>query len=646
MSNYYKPFLTFLLCTIAINTAHAETISSLDQQGMSEGLSILDNSGPESFYLRVPADTALVNPRVKLHLNIAPGLMRESTLQVFINGQPRTQLSIGNLTDTNSDRDIVIPLSGHDLEGRYIAVRVAPTFINTTSPCMNDEANRGYIHILPDSGFVFDDADRTTRSIRSFLSLLNQTVRVKLPTDIKTAQEFQTVLAVSAYLQSQGRHVEWSKGSVVDDTPADIVIDNRRGISSASTSADLTTLKNSDLLLVPSSGDKPAQLIVSTNGPQALLLAPWSDLLTSTAYSNSSTPARNGAVPPRTISLSQFGVTAEAVPLAAHASWTLSLPPEVIRQKAPDSLHLNMVVPPSLPGNPLLLHVFDNGNLRNITALPEHGGPISVDLPLVETRNMTNDNLRLDLVRQNNTGNCQGTLARSYAQILPSSTITTTNVTTADTLDTIGRTFDSHTPVYLPPDALRSPTEWMTTLASVINELHLNPYDLTIHADNSTPSPGHTFLWLRPEAPTGFMAPIHFDRGRLRIVESDGTVLLDAPPLPDIELAAVLRHGKDRGLWIKPTGNSPPVRPLGFDTASGDVVFMDKHGQIITLNTQVTAAALNAQPAVTYPDNQSWLDRVQNMRLWILGGGLFALTIIVLSIIDKIKPRRSDKNDV
>ncbi|MBE7620635.1 hypothetical protein GL297_13555 [Komagataeibacter sp. FXV2] len=640
-SDYGKYLLACtLFCAISAGTVRAETVSTLGQQGMTDGLSLLDGGSPASFYMRVPADMALANAHIRLHLDVAAGLGQDSFLQVFIEGQPRMQVPIGDLSDANTDRIVNIPLTARDLESRYLAVRVTPVFTDRGGVHSSGVHGHGYVRILPDSGFVFDDADRGARSIRGFLTMLGPTVRVRLAGAIKTPQEFQAVLAVSTYLQAQGRRIDWVSGDGVSPAPADIIIgDNGNNEASAT--------KSHGMRLVPAAAGMPTHLVVGTGGPQALLFSPWTDLLVGDSYADSSAPGRKGPPVGRVIPLSQLGATQDAVPLSSRASWSFTLPLDMMRQQAPSHIHLNMIVPPSVPGNPLLLHVFDNGELRNVAALPEHGGPVSVDLPLVETGHAAADSMRLDLLRQDSAGS-QNTLTPSFAQILPSSTITTSPVSLpADTLDAIGRTFGPATPVYVPADALVHPDVWMATLAGLVNTLHLNPYNLVIHADASMPTDGQPFIWLRPNVPTGFSAPVAFDHGRLRIVESNGTVLLDAPPLPDIELAAILRNGASRGLWIKTAATDMlPIRPLGFDTVAGDVVFMDSHGQVTALDTRVAAAAAHeTTPPIAYPDSQTWLDRVQNLRLWIIGAGLFALTLIFLAIIDKIKPRQSGQND-
>ncbi|ARW15310.1 hypothetical protein [Komagataeibacter europaeus] len=633
-SDYGKYLLaSSLFCLLSATTLHAETVSTLAQQGMTDGISLLDGESPANFYMRVPADMALANAHIGLHLDVAPGLGQNSVLQVFINGLPRVQVPIGDLSDANTDRMVNIPLTVHDLESRYLAVRVNPVFTDKGTT-----HGRGYVHILPDSGFVFDDADRGARSIRGFLTMLGPTVRVQLPPAVTTGHDFQSILAVATYLQAQGRRIDWVAANSTPQTPVDIILGDNGNNGATGTNMH-------GMHLVPGKPGMPTHLVISLAGPQALLLSPWTDLLVANTYDDSSMPVHNGPPAGRVIPLSELGVTGDTMSLATRASWSFTLPLEKMRQQAPSHIHLNMVVPPSIPGNPLLLHVFDNGELRNIAALPEHGGPVSVDLPLAETNNATTDSVRLDLLRQDSTGG-QNTLTPSYAQIMPSSTITISPVTApADTLNVIGRTFGAATPVYLPADALSHPDAWMATLGGIINTLHLNPYNLVIHADASMPADGQSFIWLRSELPAGFTAPVAFDHGRLRIVESNGAVLLDAPPLPDIELAAILRNGNNRGLWIKPTADTPPIRPLGFDTAAGDLVFMDRHGQVTSLDTRVIPVSHDAPPAIAYPDSQTWLDRVQNARLWILGSGLFALTLIFLAIIDKIKPRQSGKND-
>lgn len=98
------------------SSSYAQSLtSSLYQQGLTDGVTVLNGTDAASFYIRVPADTPIAGARLRLHMAISPGLLKPSVLQVFVNGQPRDQLSIGDVDESAAERTVTIPLSARDL---------------------------------------------------------------------------------------------------------------------------------------------------------------------------------------------------------------------------------------------------------------------------------------------------------------------------------------------------------------------------------------------------------------------------------------------------------------------------------------------------------------------------------------------------
>ncbi|CAP57473.1 cellulose biosynthesis cyclic di-GMP-binding regulatory protein BcsB [Gluconacetobacter diazotrophicus] len=620
------------------SSSYAQTLtSSLYQQGLTDGVTVLNGTDAASFYIRVPADTPIAGARLRLHMAISPGLLKPSVLQVFVNGQPRDQLSIGDVDESAAERTVTIPLSARDLAAHYLAVRVSPVFVTSANPCENANVGRGYVHVLADSGVSFDTALDGLKSARGFLDMLGGTVRVWAPTPGRDAAQFQAMLAVATYLQAQGRDVTWVDGAGA----ADIYI----GRDEDFTALNLPPLKGGALRLLRGGPGVAPRLLLSASARNMLLLRPWTDLLAADSYAASTgLPGTARTIIP----LGSLGVTDSPLPISSNAEWTLSLPVDAMRRQVSSSLHLNMIVPPSLPGNPLLLHVFQNGSLRAVKALPEAGGALTENVPLVESQAATAETLRVQVVRQTSLGECAAPLAPSYVQLLPSSFLQARGITTpSGTLDGFGRTLPDQAAVYLSDDAFRMPARWMSVLAGLANGLGLNPYLLSLRTGAAVPEDGQSFIWLRDDVPAGFSSPVRFDRGRIRVAESNGRVILDAPPLPGIELAAIVRRGNQRGLWLKSGGDDAPFRPLGFSAVAADLAFMDAQGQVSALDTRTADAAATGPDgaAVSYPDYQSWLDRLNSVRLWLFGAAWLVVTVVFLSIMRRLYARRSSKHD-
>lgn len=632
--NFLKNFYLFLGITssvsIPFSAALAQIESNLAQQGMTDGITILNGTEASQFYFRVPADTLIKSAQLQLHMAIAPELLKPSSLQVFVNDQPRYQLSIGNTDKDTAERSIRIPLSPQDLATHYVSVRISPVFVLSDNVCMSERVDRGYVRILPDSNINYDIAEDTLKSVRGFLNILGHNIRIWTPAPQSNPKRLQAMLAISSYLQTQGREITWVNGS----NPADIYI----GDDSDFAALHLPPLKDQSLLLLHRTAGNSPQLMLSSDKKNMALLRPWTDLLASDSYTESVSHTRHIQ---SVIPLRPLGVTDKPLPISNNAEWNIALPTEATNRKISSDLHLNLIIPPSLPDNPLLLHIFQNGSLRAIKPLPQKGGAVTENIPLIESETATAETLKIHIGRATSLGHCLAPLVSSYVQILPSSYLRTKPLSTPpETLDSFGRTLPLSTDIYLPEEAVKYPERWMSMLAGVVNELSLNPYTLHIHTDKRIPNDGQSFIWLRPDMPEGFASPIHFDRGRVRLIESDNSVILDSPPLPGIEFATLLKRGNQRGLWVKSAGDAAFFRPLGFGSIAANLTFMDSQGQVTSLNTENTL-----DESVSYPDYQTWLDKLSSLRLWLFGGAWLLVTAIFLYIMRHIYGRRASRHD-
>lgn len=620
-------FAFTILCgtSVLADPARSATLNTLYEQGMTDGISIASNHDAANFYVRLPTDTTLAKPQLQLVLNASENLIEGSGFSVFINGTPRYQGSLAPKAGTapDADRIYTIPLTSSDLSGKGLSVRVIPTFVSALAECIGDAGSQGFLTIRPQTGILYADASPSQESIRNFLAMLPHSVRVQIPAKLTGNDELRNIAAVATYLQQQGRVIEWvrSGNDMIAGAPAHI------------------TLQPGEKTVTLVGHGPNRSLEIGLAAPQALLQSPWSDLMTANTYGPSETDIspkfhKKGEI----ISLESLGITADASPIASKAVWNFSLPAMASHQQAPTFLSLNLIAPPSLSDNPLLLEIFDNNRLVGIQSLPEQGGPASVSTHIAEAASGTSDNIRLEVVRQNSVGRCKGSLPDSYVQLLPSSEITMRPVKPAETLSQIGRTLPATPEVYLPADALEHPESWIASLSALATELQINPYNLRVRTDEAPGKSDAPFIWIRPEAPQGYAAPISFAKGRVRLTKSDGSVILDAPPLPDIEFASLLRKGEARGLWIKPATTSTPLtRPLGFTSAPGDAVLMDATGQITSIDSRVMEARDLDVPSVGYPDGKDWMDTASQSRLWFIGAALFAGILALLSLLDRVR---------
>jgi hypothetical protein len=600
--------------------ASAEISRSLADLGYREGLQQSTQEGSLSFYLPVPQDVDVANPRLELYFTSSAMLGPSASLQVALNGTPRQTVPLAVSAGDAAPRSLILPLSAEDLRRPYLEVRVKASFSSDDTKCTWQGTGQDFVTVLPQSRLAFGVPAASPRSVRGFLSTLPQRVRIAIAAPAPGPEELRAGWMLAATLQAHGHQVVFS--SLPEG--GDIVIGPR-----AQLALNGVTLSDGQTVAL-ANGANGTQLAIAEPFQVDTLAEPWSRLLAGSTYANSvaghAQPVSGDVVP-----LTQLGADTTARRFSDAAEWTFNVD-ALPAGRALSKLRLNLIVPPA-EDHALVLYVFQNNALRGLVSMPQRGGTQTVTVPLAEAGPITNGPVRVVLMRQTTTSLCHGPVPNAYAQLLSSSTLETRpNDAAVEDIAAFAGSVGRGYSVHLPATALAEPATWVGALAGLGKSLNLDPRMAVVQTTDQAPQADRPFVWLGATLPAGFAAPIAFDRGRIQVKDSQGTSLLDADSLPQITVTSLLRNGAQRGLWLRKLGDGVPVAPPEMKGSPGDLMFGDARGVLTSLDTRQ-----NDVMAVDYPDYTTWWDRALQYKGWLFALGWVLLTVLVVLVIRKLR---------
>lgn len=595
--------------------------------GYPQGLQQTTSESAVVFYLPMPQDVPVLQPRLQLEYVASATMGRGASMQVLLNGSPRraVMLAAGASPSEESGQTLTIPLQPADLERAYLEVRVLASFNTTPKECSRpgQEEGQHFLNILPATALAYELDGAAPASVRGFLTTLPQDVGIALSAPA-AAEQMRASWMLAHQLLLAGHTLHYSR---IGDG-GDILVAPRAQLHAAG----LAPPPDQALALVPAAAPAPGVRLAIAEPFQVDAIAdPWQRLLSGPGY-EPSTSTRSLPRGSATVPLAKLGVDGVARPFADAVEWNLGESP-LLAGRAPSRLRLNLIVPPTPDAQPLVLYVFQSNALRGISTLPAAGGAQSVTVSLLEGDPVANGPIRIMLKRQIVRDACDSVVPNAFVQLLPSSVLETIpSQYAAESVAGFAAAIAGGYTVHLPVAALADPIAWVQVLADLSQSLGLDPRSATVRTVDQAPEQDKPFVWLGQEAPGGFDAALAFDRGRIQVKNSEGAVLLDTARLPGITTAGLLRDGSRRGLWLRALGSDVPRVPPGMKGSTGDVMFGDSRGVLVSLDTRQSEVA-----RVDYPNYTHWTDRVMQHRGWIFGLAWIVLTLLVIALVRKLR---------
>lgn len=623
-------------CILLATASHAqerESVLSLADLGYVQGLQQQATDGNLTFYVPLPQDVELRDPRLVLRYSSSPLLNRYSSMQIRLNGIPRHAVSLGGEKGPGNlpERELVVPLNNEDLRKSYLEVQVRSTLLTAEDRCVDERANRGFLTLLPQSALRYEVNDASVHSIRGYLSVLPKQVSIAVAQPAANTAQLQAAWLIARELESRGHQVRYTAFS----EGGDIFVGQRAQLQAEG----FTLPADAELSLSPQDKYGPLRLLVADPFSVGGVADSWGKLLADDHYPGSSvgiSTAYNGA----RIPLSRLGlVDAGQRLIGDEADWYLNIGNHpLLKTRVPAALHLNLIVPPVPQNSPLILYVFQDNVLRSVNSLPSQGGAQSIVAQLMESETAPTGTIRILLKRQTDTGDCRSLKDEGYVQVLGSSVLETVPAQKpAETFAELGRWLSAGSPVYLPGDALTHPQAWGEILTALSRDLDLDAKTAKLLVGKDAPDDARTFLWLSPQPPAGFKTPLDFQRGRFQVKDYKDTVLLDSGALPGISVAALLRDGDRRGFWLRAVADGLPLSSRGIGTSSGDIAFADRSGVVLTVDSRE-----NDLSRVDYPDYSPWYERLSAWKGWIFAFAWVLLTVLVLRVVRRMRQARGN----
>ncbi len=299
-----------------------------------------------------------------------------------------------------------------------------------------------------------------------------------------------------------------------------------------------------------------------------------------------------------------------------------------------------MVSSPSDTEVPLLLQVYLNGVLQKVAALPNDGEPNHVTVHLSRNDIAPGFNLiRIVAQRTPDEGNCRSLPPAYPIQITSNSYLVSSRmVKEPREFRDLGAWFASGVDIYVSNADSKSITGSLELLSTLIshNGYTFDAGKVHFYSKDKTISPKNPFIAIGDVSMELEKSGVQFDKGRIRIVDDKGEVLLDVDRLPRVTISQLVRTDDTYGLWIMSKGdiNLANDRKLLLDNDS--VAFINEDGLLLSLDPDQKTVS-----TVDYPDHKSWFDRLGRYSFWFWALLWLMLTLVVVHLYSKSRQHRN-----
>jgi hypothetical protein len=657
--------ITLLLHTLEVTAMESETLTvepdlaltTLKELGHSNGYTFegLQADHEHIFHFPVAREVLSGDGELIIDYRASPHLDGRSMIRVDVNGAPQAARHLGQ--DSASGR-IKIALRQEELQRfPYLNVTVKASLLVDGDRCMNDRLRVNYLHLLPASG-LRTTLQRRAGSLRGAWERLPKRVRISLPGNLSIAA-YKNVLNLGRRLLEDGKQVEFVRlphlGELVIASRQELepvlhqhYLDNeslreQHGLDAISLPAD----KDAYLLQLP---DRQVTVFSEPyeSLPTEFFAEPWWQVALGREYAatlidvNSVRQESDGRL---AIPLDRLGLDLSPRYVSRATDWYLPLSPlRLAGNLRPETLHLDMVSSPSDSDTPLMLQIFLNGILQQVSTLPNDGlhHQYRIHLSAHDYKPGHNE-LHVRVQRNLISGDCH-TEPPPYPVQLTAESYLIVNKETRQpsSFHDLHALFADGLDLYVPaPDGQQD----LASLAFLSNLFSHNDYPLErteLHflkqGQQFTPDRPFILLGEGDQALEG--AGVRFDRGAIQVANKRGETLLDVDRLPRLTITQIATTGDQHGLWILAREGSPMPVETAMVLENNSVAFSDERGILLTLNPRHREVSL-----VDYPQYQAWFDHLGRYRFWLLALGWLLLTLLVVQLYGKARKHRQLAGD-
>lgn len=606
---------------------------SLEELGKENGISFegAETGHEAKLAFTAPRDTTLSSASIHLRYETSPLLNEHSNILIMVNGYPLKQVQ---LTDAQYRHELKADIPVQLIRPGKLDVTIKAALLVSDDRCLDSRINGALLHIEADSALTMRYTGAIA-SLRDAWTLLPEKVTLTVPDRAFTEGEFNASWEIMDRLYRQGKEITISHfpeiGHIVigdRDTLYQYLLEGTDQLNIISEDATIALVSN------------PQRSVISISRPEnisasALMSDTWQKLIAGRQYKTFNAEFNeklNGSAQADKISgvqeirLSALGLDTSTRYVRTNTEWKLLLDP--FRMPAgtrPARVFADLIAPPP-PGKPAFgLYAYLNGILVHAQQLDASSDVQHIEIPLPARYQQLYNDLRIQLMHAQASGDCRHDLPAFPVQLLPESTLIIEPASSSperfvDLPAYLADRFD----FYLPASYLQQPDQSLPFIAAFTARYpvpFVNRKAVFVAKDDNV-VPGRSFIALGDIGFEDLNAPVRFDRGNVEILDSKGTPLLNVDALSGIAVAQLVTSNGEHGLWLR-AGDSDPypdVRKLFLN--EDDVAFADRSGLLFSLNSAEPTLA-----RVHYPASRDWMATLGAYRFWIMA--IFWLALIV-----------------
>lgn len=606
--------------TDAASGAALSRAVGLPEIGFLDGFEFEQLSGQATAFFPVGERAAISAMRLRLDLRF------DRTIDVRTHLTVRLADRIAHvepLSAGDGRAEIEIDVPPEAVSGGFLKVGLEYSGANSENICIDERASGDYLRILPTSGLEVDFVPGTLDTLGRVAGAMPRAKRIDAGGDAPASVVLPFVLTASALFDGEYGLVGLADadgggaGAGSWDALTLALAADETGEGGAVSVAEVAGLPRLDF-----SGADPDVGV-------ALLGSIWRDLA-----QGRSAVAR--VVPPRTrsadvTSFAQLGAPEASQLVTSSATFEFGFSADDFPiGRLPERVELLVGAARSPQDRGVTVSAWLNGSMIGSRPLNENE-PVWMDFAIPAGLIGRDNQMAVLVQRQTEAGNCLFAPQGYPAQVLPQSRFILGDAPdpTSD-FHLMRQAFAAGADVYAETGAdLDELLPWLLPISGAVL-----PDDVTLTFGGSDPAAGADtdtpFLYIGADAPAGSTPPVRFDRGRVEVSDSAGTLLYDGDGLDDIGIVQIVEiEGRD-GIWIRPGAGVPPQptleTPMLLDR--GDIAFVDERG--IALAVSANRADL---VAVSYPDQVSLMQLFARYRVWIIGAGWLVLTLLIIRFL-------------
>jgi len=631
------------------NTPYVTREVSLKDMGFRKGILLEGATVYHSrvFFFPAPMDSRISHGALRLLFRTSPNLNELANLRVSVNDIPYRQVNLSEVRGMNQ-MEVMLPSSA--FQGNVVKVTVNAVLPVSDDRCLDDRLNDIFLHILPESALSVS-YQPVEKSIRDAWRMLPQHVTLSLSQGQLSQEQFASALAIMAMLMDHGKKVRITRLPEIGD----IIVAPHQSIDQISYPSQIKH-DQGELMAGASSiptGENNLSLVRFSTHPSIVLSEPydvqpmyllddtWNMLAAADRYrvfqpdklrAHSNLLGTNSDEDYYSLPLSKLGMNTDPKFLSREVSWEVDVNPfSLPLGTSPDFINLDIIAPVRWEKDPTYeLYVFLNDVLVQSARLEDSGlkQRFIVNLPSEYQKQF--NKIRVVVQHDIETGDCRGVVPNDYVQIMPDSGLVVKKDTgeAPEKFSDLSHYLQGGFNTYLNSDYLNRPETVLPMLARLAADFPLVIDHSRLHfiSDGNALETDEPFVVIgRFALGDSIDAPLHFDRGRVKILAPNGESYFDVENMSGISVAEIVKSSSAYGLWVIPADSAGKQVEGRLDLSEDDVAFIDASGVLSTLSSSEPTLA-----QVYYPDTEDWFSVLGKYRFWLMVLLWLLLTMVVV----------------